>query len=374
MAHAGLALALSASLTAGCAALAPGSMTDESARAPATEADLRIAEELVDVLARVPPVAPAVAGDVRVEIEPTEPRFGSALVSALRELGYAVAVADGDADAEAADAVSGPRGRALPVGYTVVRRVVVGTGPTAVYTVALGDVQARRSWSLREGAAAPDGPLYVRGADVASLASAAPDVPAPDEAAAPLPVGAGPIDPPDPIATADADADAGDATKIAVDAVTGRPVYGGLTRQALGEGPGGNAPSALPTERNVMDLGDSNFADLFVGYEDVTERILVFGDDSVRLGEDNKAILAEVVDGFDPARDVFALVGCSLGPTALPNGNERLALGRANRVEEELVLLGVPSERIVDEGCWAGDASARFPSRGVVLTLRRSRA
>ena len=210
------------------------------------------------------------------------------------------------------------------------------------------------SRAVRRDGWVPAGPLYVRGVDVAGIgpaASAAPAAPASPASAS--------------IAAATAAPAPTDApSRIAIDPATGRPVYDGLARGTLG------AP-APPTARNVMDLGDSNFADLFAGYADVTERTLVFGNDSVRLGTDNKAIVADVARRFDPARDVFSIVGCSLGRTALPNGNERLALGRANRVKEELVQAGVPSERIVDEGCWAGDASERFPSRGVVLTLRR---
>ena len=368
---------------AGCAAnaLAPDEPAAADAPPPVTESERRIAADLVDVLSRVDGVAPASADGVSVTAQPDEPGFGRALETALREAGYDVA----------APGAPGAPGRVLPAGYAV-QRAAGAAAPTATYTVALADVQARRAWSLPAGGDAaegwtPAGPLYVRGADVGALEAAAPTpagtelaaapdggtpdasagaVSTPTETRAAIPVV--PASGPDTGAGPGAGADALDATgapeRIAIDPATGNPVYGGVTRGAFG-GP------ALPTERNVMDLGGSNFASLFVDYADVVERILVFPNDSERLGPDNKSIVAEVAERFDPERDVFSIVGCSLGPTSLPNGNERLALGRANRVKEELVQVGVPSERIVDEGCWAGDSSERFPSRGVVLTLRR---
>ena len=356
------ALVLVVTALAGCAASAPGPDASPATGAMIafTGSERRIAEDLVGVLARVDIVAPVRADGVRVTEQRDEPGFGSALEAALREAGYVV-VASGEAD--------DPSGRVLPAGYAVQRGARAGA-PTATYTVALADVQARRAWSLPAGEDAggdwvPAGPLFVRGAEPDALRPPAPSsasaaasfpavaVPTPTEARAAIPIA--PPSGPDSASAPE---------RIAIDPATGRPVYGGVTRGALG-GP------VLPTERNVMDLGGSNFADLFADYADVVERILVFPNDSERLGTDNKSIVAEVAGRFDPESDVLSIVGCSLGPTSLPNGNERLALGRANRVKEELVEVGVPSERILDEGCWAGDSSERFPSRGVVLTLRR---
>ena len=355
------ALALAVAALAGCAsrAPAPDASPVADAQASVTESERRVAADLVGVLSRVDAVAPRRVDGVRVTIQRDEPEFARALEAALREAGYDVAASGGPGTSEAS----------LVAGYAV-QRGARADEPVATYTVALADVQARRAWSLPAGEDpdtgwAPAGPLFVRGADPGALGPLAPPsgptaadgtpgaVPTPTRTRAAIPI------PPssDP-------APASAPERIAIDPATGSPVYGGVTRGALG-GP------ALPTERNVMDLGGSNFASLFVDYADVVERILVFPNDSERLGPDNKSIVAELAERFDPGSDVFSIVGCSLGPTSLPNGNERLALGRANRVKEELVQVGVPSERIVDEGCWAGDSSERFPSRGVVLTLRR---
>lgn len=37
---------------------------------------------------------------------------------------------------------------------------------------------------------------------------------------------------------------------------------------------------------------------------------------------------------MNPDTDVLSVIGCSLEPTAIQNGNSLLAIGRANRVKE----------------------------------------
>ena len=341
--------ALVASLAAlvGCAIGAdPGAALGEpvppasgTAPGPGREA----AGELVDVLARIDALSPARDGVVLDAPLGTDPGFGDALTDALEAAGYEIAE-----DAEASTT--------LPVGYTVDGGA---DGETLTYTVGIGAVQARRSWATDGASGAdawlPAGPLYVRGADATALAAARAPETLPPASSAPEPV---------PTRTSsEAPSDPARAP-IRIDSASGLPVYGGVVSGALNAG-------ELPTQSNVMELGGSNFGDLFAGYANVAERILVFPNDSTRLGADNKAIIESLVVDFDAGRDVFSVVGCSLGPTKVENGNESLALGRANRVKEELVLAGVPSERIVDEGCWAGESSASFPSRGVVLTHKR---
>jgi len=150
-----------------------------------------------------------------------------------------------------------------------------------------------------------------------------------------------------------------------IDVTDGQPIYSGIV-------PGQTAaiaPNRL--SRNMMDLGDSNFSDTFEAYVNVDEVVMIFPNDSLTMGAVNKALIHDTLQQFDPERDLFAIVGCSLGKTALKNGNEALALGRASRVREELLFSGVPSDRILDEGCWAGEATVKFPSRGVVLTHKR---
>ena len=159
-------------------------------------------------------------------------------------------------------------------------------------------------------------------------------------------------------------------------------VVRGVTARAT-RGRGGSRPGARPAttrrginsarvEVNNLFFGASAFDALRTEREAVATDTIVFGDDSMRLGPDGKRQVARFVDGYDPASDMIALVGCSNGPTRLAIGNEGLALGRSARVTEELVALGVERSRILDEGCWAGSsADGRFPSRGVLIELLR---
>lgn len=127
-----------------------------------------------------------------------------------------------------------------------------------------------------------------------------------------------------------------------------------------------------PSSQNVFDLGGSNFQNLLTEHEVVKEQILTFANDSMRLGQLNKQLINQLVDAFDPETDMFSVIGCSMGPTAVEGGNAALALGRADRVVDALRFAGVESKQILDEGCWAGDGSLEsLPRRGVVLTLNR---
>jgi len=126
---------------------------------------------------------------------------------------------------------------------------------------------------------------------------------------------------------------------------------------------------------NLFFGGQSNFSSILDSYDQVERRIIVFGDDSLLLGDTNKLLIEQFVQQQMTDGDVISLVGCSNGPTALEIGNEGLALGRAERVTEALQSLGVAREKILDEGCWAPESAGdKFPSRGVVMELWRKQS
>jgi len=163
-----------------------------------------------------------------------------------------------------------------------------------------------------------------------------------------------------------------DASRVRIDeSVVANPVS--VARAARIEASPERERPALPTPRNVAELGSSNYAGVFENYANVAELILVFPNDSMVLGPANKRRIQETVAAVDPERDLFSIIGCSFGKTSIENGNEVLATGRANRVKEELLFAGVASERVLDEGCWAGSPEENFPGRGVVLTVKRAR-
>ena len=125
-------------------------------------------------------------------------------------------------------------------------------------------------------------------------------------------------------------------------------------------------------KRNVFDLTESNYRALFARYDDVTSTILVFANDSMTLGQQNKRAIAKLAARLQPDTDIVSVIGCSHGYTDLDNGNSLLALGRANRVKEAFVHAGVDYTQVLDEGCWSSEYFDEvMPRRGVVVTLKR---
>ena len=130
-------------------------------------------------------------------------------------------------------------------------------------------------------------------------------------------------------------------------------------------------PRASASEANLHETRRSAFAPVLSGYDELERRVMVFGNDSLVMGADNKRLARRIAARFDPATDLVSLIGCSHGTTALADGNRTLALGRAARVKEELTLAGIDPALVLEEGCWAGTHSDRMPARGVVVTHRR---
>ncbi|MFK7889397.1 MAG: hypothetical protein AB8B63_01175 [Granulosicoccus sp.] len=123
---------------------------------------------------------------------------------------------------------------------------------------------------------------------------------------------------------------------------------------------------------NLFYAETSTFNTILDSYDRIDRQVIVFGNDSLVLGETNKSLIGQFVDSRVGDRDIISLVGCSNGPTDLEIGNEGLALGRAKRVTEALLALGLNQNQVLDEGCWAPvSAGEKFPARGVVMELWR---
>lgn len=146
-----------------------------------------------------------------------------------------------------------------------------------------------------------------------------------------------------------------------------------VSEQASG-GPSLHGLNSSKVEINNLFYGDeSTFASVLENYRQVDRQVIIFGNDSMVLGDTNKQLIEQFVDTRMRDADVISLVGCSNGPTALAIGNEGLALGRAQRVTQALMARGVARDQVLDEGCWAPtNVGDRFPSRGVVMELWRS--
>ena len=149
-----------------------------------------------------------------------------------------------------------------------------------------------------------------------------------------------------------------------------------LVQQVVAETTGAPAATSLNSSKveiNNLYFSDSTFASILDDYEQQESLTVVFPNDSIVMGDENKLLVRRFVERFDESKDVISLIGCSNGPTASDLGNVGLALGRAERVTVELVDLGVPREKILDEGCWAPEGNVKeFPGRGVVMELWRT--
>jgi len=119
-------------------------------------------------------------------------------------------------------------------------------------------------------------------------------------------------------------------------------------------------------------FGDDNFGSILNDYDKLETVNVIFPNDSMRLGNIGRLKIDVFLGDFEEDSDLIRVVGCSNGHTNAPLGNQGLALGRAERVTQELLARGVTREHILDEGCWAPtSAGDRFPSRGVVLEMYR---
>ena len=324
-----------------------------------------IAQDLVDVLQQVDRLS---VEFTVLHLPPSE--FGKdnlsiALKSALEGAGYAI---------RTAGVVAGEKA----VNFSEQRKTDSKYGLIRTITVSIGDVSVRRSYAQREGEEIqPVAVMQVRGVDASSLQlkddlfslpsivtskERKVDEPAPTYKVAEANRGKLSVVQNDPSGNSPKQSKLLDIVAPGmVSRTSSKPEKFGSIRRL----------SDAPT-KNFRELGESNFADVFDDFAMVDEIILTFENDSVRLGVTNKTAVRRFVKKFNPANDVLSVIGCSNGPTSLAMGQEGLALGRAERVKEELLYAGVPSESILDEGCWAEKTfDERMPKRGVVLTLKR---
>lgn len=124
--------------------------------------------------------------------------------------------------------------------------------------------------------------------------------------------------------------------------------------------------------QNMYDTRESNYATIFENYENIESTVLVFSNDSMALGTRNKRVISDFARKMNPATDLISVIGCSHGKSRIKNGNNVLAIGRANRVKEAFIYAGIDYGKVLDEGCWAPrHFDEAMPRRGVVLSIKR---
>lgn len=120
-------------------------------------------------------------------------------------------------------------------------------------------------------------------------------------------------------------------------------------------------------EVNNLYYSESTFSSILDNYQPADELVVIFPNDSIVMGAENRLLIKHFAESFNENDDFLSVVGCSNGPTASELGNVGLALGRAERVTTELVQIGIPRDKVLDEGCWAPNGVQDFPGRGVVI-------
>lgn len=300
-----------------------------------------IANDFVNAMRQISSLIPA-STTVQLLRTQSQDSFIQSIKSTLELAGYGVRWVD--------EPFGKPFGKPVTNNLLQYRReefTAVGTPDQLRLDIAVGDVELRRSYTgLLTNQIQPTTPLYVRGADASHIV----------------------LD------------DAGFYTKTRTQPIKTVPLrvpenispLSGLVASASADNSLTVSKIASSNSMNVFDLGQSNYVNALSDHDSVVEQVLTFPNDSLRMGKANKQLLDALVTRFNPTTDLFSLIGCSLGPTNLKNGNAALALGRASRVREALLFAGVDRHKILDEGCWAGDSPrSTLPRRGVVVTLNR---
>jgi len=230
---------------------------------------------------------------------------------------------------------------------------ITETGPVTLYSLSIGFVSAERNYLVKNGHIFPDSELIISGAEEKKM-----------ELNDAIFNHQGETHEYPSIATFDSSS----GPKLVVLSPTGGQVLDS------GEQSGANVGSnfAASVRRNIHDNNEvSNYATVFENYIDVRNAVLIFPNDQLTVGVNNKKVIQSIARDHKPDTDIISVIGCSHGNTALASGNAGLATGRANRVKEELIFSNVPYNQIYEEGCWGSIRHDEFPSRGVVVTLKR---
>jgi len=298
-----------------------------------------IANNLVDALAQYPKLNPLMAS---VQVSNTPSAFEERVYLRMSDLGYKIE--------ESAD------GENTVVATVSALEDAASDEQVQLYTLVVGQVSAERQFGVVAGRTVPLSPMTVRGDERTVRLNDEELFGSADERFTQV---------------ADV-ADVADATATTDPSDVVATTFPTVAQMLKPQDAGQDIREPALIRRNMYDTMESNFSSVFTEYENVEQSVLIFPNDSLRLGETNKQIIEKYVDMMNPETDLLSVIGCSHGPSDISNGNSLLALGRANRVKEAFLFSGVVHEQVLDEGCWAptsfGDV---MPARGVVLTLKR---
>lgn len=281
-----------------------------------------IADDFLSAIVRIPAFVP---GETLFSASLPRTRYGEILMSRLRDAGFGI--------------VLGANATLPELTYDI--ELPTGQGDDLhTFFVSLGEVHLKRSYEIVTDRIAPVTEMLIAGVDITSLR--------------PIPIAT----------TGSLAASSASAATVDVPYLKAR-----VAEDALWD----------PLQPNMYESRKSVYDPLFdtarVDYEQLSSDVLVFPNDSLVLGEQNKQYLRALATNFQANNDVVRVIGCSHGRTQIDDGNQKLARGRAARVREELLLAGVSDHAILHEACWANvHFDEMMPRRGVVIMHLRGRS
>lgn len=284
-----------------------------------------VVRDFVEAMVQLPELAPA---STTLYTAVPESRFGALLISTLQDAGYDLRMGAGH-----------EHGR---LEYSIVPETVSGSVDQAEYTflISAASIKLKRRYRVDADGVRPATSMFLHGSDAGQLAL-------------------------NPAIFDDQRTRPQEYQSVRVAAVVPRKQ---AVRVRSLKAPVNRERIA---RRNVFETRQSNYQEVLQQFDVLRKEILVFPNDSLVMGRINKATARDIAANFDSTRDVLSLIGCSHGRSALANGNERLANGRASRVKQEFTLAGIDPELVLDEGCWASTHFDAMPARGVVVTHKR---
>ena len=356
-----------------------------------------IAADFVATIAQIPATAPSA-----ITLHTAEPktRFGELLLGSLQQAGFDLRIGSESADSMLV--------------YNAVRDEQSSPAGNPVYTfiIAAGEVKLKRSYEVDQFGVQPTGGMFVRGASVKNVRSNddmfniqqtepileqpnprpknEPDTPTNQ----PVP-GERKRKPEITPAPTIADIEQNKPSELYAEKESEEWTYekSGLTAdqkrrmeqaRELEESIAALAPARDLANRNdfnnsdaysevpnLFETGQSRYQDIFNDYDVLETSVLVFPNDSLIMGKDNKNTIRQFANSFDAKTDVMSVIGCSHGASKLENGNAYLANGRAFRVKEEFLSIGLAPKNVLEEGCWAEVAFPDMPARGVLVQHKR---
>lgn len=326
--------------TASCAVFRTGGSFASAGSSAAAEDEALVAIDLVSVMMQLPPLSP-----FQSTLQFAAPRtaYGRALLDAVESSGYGV------------QRVSSDQGNRY-VSYGT-RRVEVDDEPQVIYFLRVAKTNIERHYARRGRRLIPISPVYVIGA-----------VPVPivvndelhrarvgDNSAFPSGV-----------VFKEANGEIIASRKHIIQTGTG-------SARALGENV--TAQRVLVLARASLFQNDRihQAPDAHEGKRRALWQVSLTFDSptSLHLGAGNKRALGRLRSRIDASTDRLAISGCSHGKSLLWDGTESEALARSQRIKEELLLAGVPTHAIHEEGCFDPLYGDSLEPNTVNVTLER---